>query len=146
MNPTIPSIEATATPRTVTRTEPAVAPKTETFVIDPDHSEIGFSVRHLVSRTRGRFERFSGEVRLDRQRLDHSSVTFEVDASSIDTRQPDRDAHLRSADFFDVEHYPTVRFTSERITSIGSDRYRVEGTLELRGIRKPTALEVSFLG
>lgn len=118
----------------------------ETFVIDPDHSEVGFSVRHLLSRTRGRFARFSGEIRLDRARPEGSNVTFEVDAASIDTRQSDRDAHLRSGDFFDVERYPVVRFTSERIAPIADDRYRVDGTLELRGLTKPLTLEVSYLG
>ncbi|MGE5178461.1 MAG: YceI family protein [Bacteroidota bacterium] len=120
--------------------------RTETFVLDSDHSEVGFSVRHLMSRTRGRFERFSGEVRLDRDHPERSSVVFEVDPASIDTRQSDRDAHLKSADFFDVERYPAVRFTSRRIEPIAQGRYRVEGVLELRGHAKPIALDVSFLG
>jgi polyisoprenoid-binding protein YceI len=119
---------------------------TETFVIDPDHSEVGFSIRHLLSRTRGRFARFGGEIRLDRAQPDRSSVVFEVEAASIDTRQPERDTHLRSADFFDVERYPVVRFTSRRITRIDGERYNVEGSLELRGIVKPMTLDVSYLG
>jgi polyisoprenoid-binding protein YceI len=118
----------------------------ETFVIDPDHSEVGFSVRHLLSRTRGRFGRFSGEIRLDRARPERSSVRFEVDAASIDTRQPDRDAHLRTADFFDVERHPVVRFASRRISKLDDERFRVEGDLELRGIVKSMALEVAYLG
>lgn len=135
MNPLSPSSVATESEA-----------RTETFIIDADHSEVGFSVRHLVSRTRGRFERFSGEVRLDRERPERSSVAFEVDPASIDTRQADRDAHLRSADFFDVERYPVVRFTSRRIERSGEGRYRVEGILELRGHAKTIALDVSFLG
>ena len=119
---------------------------TETFVIDADHSEVGFSVRHLLRRTRGRFARFSGTIQLDRARPERSTVDFEVDAVSIDTRQVDRDTHLRSADFFDVEHYPVVHFTSHRMARLDDRRFRVEGTLELRGIRKPMTLEVSYLG
>ena len=119
---------------------------TETFVIDPDHSEVGFSVRHMLSRTRGRFARFSGEIQLDREHPERSSVAFEVDAASIDTRNADRDAHLRSGDFFAVEHHPVIRFVSHRVTKLDEGRFQVDGTLQLRGILKPMALEVSYLG
>lgn len=129
-----------------TLTPNPVTASTTSFVIDTDHSEVGFSVRHMLSRTRGRFARFSGEIRLDRENPARSSVTFEVDPASIDTRQSDRDAHLRSGDFFDVEHHPVVRFTSERVTAAGGQTYRVEGTIELRGVRKPLALDVKYLG
>jgi len=121
-------------------------PGTQTFVIDPDHSDVGFSVRHMLSRTRGRFARFSGQIQLDREQPERSSIVFEVDPASIDTRQPDRDAHLKSGDFFDVERYPVVRFASQRISKIGVDRFRVEGTLDLRGILKPMTLEVTYHG
>jgi len=118
----------------------------ETFTADPSHSEVGFSVRHLLSRTRGRFGKFTAEIRLDRARPERSSVTFEVDPASIDTRQPDRDAHLRSGDFFDIEHHPVVRFTSSSMEPAGGEHYRVEGTLELRGVRKPLVLDVEYHG
>jgi len=118
----------------------------ETFTVDPTHSEVGFSVRHLLSRTRGRFAKFTAEIRLDRARPERSSVTFEVDPASIDTRQTDRDAHLRSGDFFDVENHPVVRFTSSRMEPAGGEHYRVEGTLELRGVRKPLVLDVEYHG
>ena len=123
-----------------------VTPTLETFVIDADHSEVGFSVRHLMSRTRGRFARFTGEIQLDRVQPENSSVRFEVDAASIDTRQKDRDAHLRSPEFFDVERFPVVRFTSRNIEKLDGERFRVEGALEMRGILKPVTLEVSYLG
>ena len=123
-----------------------IASTLETFAIDTDHSEVGFSVRHMLSRTRGRFARFSGEIQLDREHPESSSVTFEVDASSIDTRQPDRDTHLRSGDFFDVERHPVVRFKSHRITKLEGEKFNVEGTLELRGILKPMTLEVGYHG
>lgn len=134
-----------------TITTDTLAPQTpsaelQTFLVDPDHSEVGFSVRHLLSRTRGRFAKFTAEIRLDRERPEQSSVTFEVDPASIDTRQADRDAHLRSGDFFDIERFPVVRFTSTRITPAGGEHFRVEGTLELRGVRKPLVLDVAFHG
>ena len=135
---------------TSTRPNPATAEPAhtglETFVIDADHSEVGFSVRHLLSRTRGRFARFEGEIRLDRQRPEESRVQFQVDPASIDTRQPERDAHLKSGDFFDVERFPSIRFESTRVLSQGGDRYRVEGQLSLRGVTKAQALDVRWLG
>lgn len=134
---------STLSPSRIAETEPATR---ETFIIDPDHSEVGFRVRHLLGRAHGRFARFGGEVELDRERPERSRVRFEVEAASIDTRQPDRDAHLRSAEFFDVERHPVVRFTSQRIEPLGGERFRVEGVLELRGIRKPLALEVAYFG
>jgi polyisoprenoid-binding protein YceI len=118
----------------------------ETFAIDPDHSEVGFSVRHLLGRARGRFARFSGEIQLDREHPERSSVRFDVDAASIDTRQPDRDTHLRSADFFDVEQHPVIRFQSDGVRALGGERYQVTGELQLRGIRKLLALEVEWFG
>lgn len=124
----------------------AASQETQTFAIDADHSEVGFSVRHMLSRTRGRFARFSGQIQLDREQPERSSIAFEVDPASIDTRQPDRDAHLRSGDFFDVERFPVIRFTSGRITKLAADRFRVEGTLDLRGILKPMTLEVTYHG
>lgn len=125
---------------------PVTTQGTETFVIDADHSDVGFSVRHMLSRTRGRFARFSGQIELDREQPERSSIAFEVDPASIDTRQPDRDAHLKSGDFFDVGRFPAVRFTSNRITKLAGDRFKVEGTLDLRGILKPMALEVTYHG
>jgi polyisoprenoid-binding protein YceI len=119
---------------------------TQSFAIDSDHSEVGFSVRHMLTRTRGRFAKFSGTIHLDREQPEHSSVLFEVDAASIDTRNGDRDAHLKSGDFFEVEKYPLVRFTSSNVTKLDEQRYRVDGTFELRGILKPMSLEVSYLG
>ena len=139
-----PNPEATMSTAIHTATTPE--PGTQTFVIDSDHSDVGFSVRHMLSRTRGRFARFSGQIQLDREQPERSSIVFEVDPASIDTRQPDRDAHLKSGDFFDVERFPVVRFASQRISKLGIDRFRVEGTLDLRGILKPMTLEVTYHG
>jgi len=125
---------------------PVTGQEIQTFAIDTDHSDVGFSVRHMLSRTRGRFARFSGQIQLDREQPERSSIVFEVDPASIDTRQPDRDAHLKSGDFFDIERFPVIRFASSRMTMLAADRFRVEGTLDLRGILKPMSLEVTYHG
>lgn len=119
---------------------------TQTFVIDPDHSEVGFSVRHLLSRTRGRFASFSGTIELDRQHPESSHIRFQVDPASIDTRQADRDAHLKSGDFFDVGRFPVIRFESTAIRALGGEKYAVDGVLSLRGIDKPLTLEARYFG
>jgi polyisoprenoid-binding protein YceI len=117
-----------------------------TYAIDTTHSEVLFQVRHLVTRVRGRFARFSGTVAFDEQQPSASSVTLEIAADSIDTATPDRDAHLRSADFFDVERYPTLGFVSSRVEKKGAERYDVSGTLTIRGVSHQVTLPVTFLG
>ncbi len=118
----------------------------ETYSIDPGHSEVGFTVRHLVTNVRGRFNDFSGKINMDAKNLAGSSVDFHVKATSVDTAVPDRDKHLRTADFFDVEKYPEITFKSESIKSTGKDKYDVTGTLTLHGVSKKVTLPVSFLG
>lgn len=115
-----------------------------TWAIDPVHSEVSFTVRHLmVSKVRGRFTSFSGEFATGADPLD-SSVQATVDLSSIDTGNPDRDAHVRSADFFDVEQYPELTYRSTGIRRDGDD-FIVDGELSLHGVTKsvPLALEVN---
>src|SRR5258707_11079624 len=92
---------ATATPEGTT---------TRTFVIDKTHSEATFQVRHLITKVRGRFSDFEGTISFDEAHPERSSVNFTIQGASIDTSQPDRDQHLRSADFFHVERYPTITF------------------------------------
>ncbi len=116
-----------------------------TWVIDTSHSELGFRVRHLVSRVRGTFGEWSGTLQVDPARLDQGSVNVVIRTASIDTRQERRDNHLRSADFFDVETHPTMTFASERVERTG-DRMRVHGTLTMRGVSRPVILEGEFLG
>lgn len=120
--------------------------RAETFVIDPAHSEVSFQIRHLVSQVRGRFNDFSGTVQMDPKNLPASSVEFHIKATSIDTNVADRDKHLRSADFFDVEKYPEIIFKSESIKSAGKDKYNVAGTLTMHGVSKKVTLPVTFLG
>jgi polyisoprenoid-binding protein YceI len=120
--------------------------RAETFAIDPTHSEVSFQIRHMVSQVRGRFNDFSGTIQMDPKNLPASSVDLHIKATSIDTNVADRDKHLRTADFFDVEKYPEITFKSESIAPAGKDKYNVTGTLTLHGVSKKITLPVTFLG
>src|SRR6185295_3869824 len=120
--------------------------RADTFTIDPSHSEVTFQIRHLVSQVRGRFNEFSGTVQMDPKNLPGSSVEFQIKATSIDTNAPDRDKHLRSADFFDVEKFPEITFKSKSIKPTGKDTYNVTGTLTMHGVSKEVTLPVTYLG
>jgi polyisoprenoid-binding protein YceI len=124
----------------------ATASAVRTFAIDPTHSEVGFQVRHLLTRVRGRFTNFSGEIQFDEAEPERSSLTLTINAASIDTGTPDRDAHLRGADFFAVEQYPTLTFSSARITPRGGEQFDVEGTLTIRDRSQAITLPVNYLG
>jgi polyisoprenoid-binding protein YceI len=118
-----------------------------TWSIDPVHSEVGFTARHMmVSKVRGRFRTFSGEFVTGEDPLD-SSVTAEIDLSSIDTGSEQRDAHIRSADFFEVETYPTMTYRSTGVRRHGGDHI-LDGELTLKGVTKevPLALELNGFG
>jgi polyisoprenoid-binding protein YceI len=117
-----------------------------TYNIDTTHSNVGFRVRHLVSKTSGEFTKFSGTIVSDFENLDASSVEFVIQAASIDTRDAKRDDHLRSADFFDVEKYPEITFKSSKITRVNDDTFAVAGTLTMHGVSKEITLMVDFLG
>ena len=117
-----------------------------TWAIDPAHTTVEFAVKHLmISTVRGRFADLSGTVELDDQNPAESTVDVTINVASIDTRQADRDAHLRSADFFDVERFPTMRFKSTGITRDG-DALNVAGDLTIRGVTRPVALRVTEEG
>jgi len=111
--------------------------------IDLSHSGANFSVRHmLVSKVRGRFTKFTGVLNLDDEDITRSVVEATIDASSIDTGTEQRDAHLRSADFFDVEKYPELRFRSTRIEKLDDARFRVVGELTIRDVTREVLLDV----
>jgi polyisoprenoid-binding protein YceI len=119
------------------------APTTQTtWTIDPAHTEVGFSVKHLmISTVRGRFADVRGTIRLDGDDLTQASVEAEIATGSIDTRQEQRDAHLRSPDFFEVEKYPTITFRSTSVERIKNDRYRITGDLTIRDVTREVVLE-----
>jgi polyisoprenoid-binding protein YceI len=115
------------------------------YTIDPAHSEVGFTVRHLmVAKVRGLFTSFSGDIVIGEDPLD-SSVTASVDMDSIDTRNPDRNAHLRSADFFEIEKYPTMTYVSTSVEPT-SDGFIVHGDLTLKGVSRPVDLTLEYNG
>jgi len=123
---------------------PAMA--ADIYTVDKDHSQATFQVRHLLSKTGGRFSDFAGKVLLDEKRLEASSVEFRIRAASLDTDNEKRDQHLRAADFFDVEQHPEIVFKSEKIKKVGKDRYEVTGTFSMRGVDKRLVLPVAYLG
>jgi polyisoprenoid-binding protein YceI len=115
-----------------------------TWAIDPIHSSIGFSVRHLmVSKVRGTFDNFSGEIVVGED--GSASVTAEIAVDSVNTNNEQRDAHLKAADFFDVEQYPTATFRSTGVRTSG-DGFAVDGELTLKGVTKPITLDLEFNG
>ena len=129
----------------MTDTEVRTLPTAGTWNIDPSHSEVGFSVRHLgISKTRGRFGAFTGAITVAEVPED-SSVTVEIDVASIDTRDAGRDEHLRSPDFFDAATFPTMTFRSTKVSAKG-DRWLVEGELTIKGVTKQVVLATEFDG
>jgi polyisoprenoid-binding protein YceI len=122
-----------------------VAAHASDWQIDPSHSTAQFSVRHLmVSNVRGEFGKLSGQVQLDDADVTHSTVEATIDATSINTREPKRDAHLKSPDFFDVAKYPTLTFKSTQIKKAGKDKLAVTGDLTLHGVTRPVTLDVQL--
>ena len=120
---------------------------TTTWTIDPAHAEIGFAVRHLMIATvRGRFGAVSGTLTVDEQNPKNSKVDVTLDVTSIDTRQEMRDNHLRSADFFDVERFPTMHFVSKRIEGDVHGEFRVTGDLTIRDVTREVTLTATLEG
>jgi polyisoprenoid-binding protein YceI len=115
--------------------------------IDTLHSTVSFVLRHmLVSKVRGRFNRWRGQLEFDAASPMMASVTAQIEASSIDTNDPQRDAHIRSADFLDVERFPLISFHSTRVESTAEGALRLVGELTLRGVTRPVVLEVEYGG
>lgn len=117
-----------------------------TWVIDPSHVNVEFTVRHMmVHNVRGRFGTVTGSVELDEADPTRSTVEVEMDVASLDTREPKRDDHLRSADFLEVEKYPTITYKSSRIERNG-ENYRVIGDLTIKGVTREVVLDAELVG
>jgi polyisoprenoid-binding protein YceI len=120
---------------------------TGTYAIDPSHSRIGFVARHaMVTKVRGSFNEFEGSGHFDAENPTRSHLQLTIQAASIDTRNADRDAHLRSNDFFDMESYPTITFASTAVAQTGDDEYRVTGDLTIKGVSRPVTVELEYTG
>jgi polyisoprenoid-binding protein YceI len=116
------------------------------YDIDASHTSVGFVARHLmVSKVRGRFGTFDGHLTIAEEPLD-SAVEVAIGAASIDTRAEDRDAHLRSPDFLDVERYPQLAFRSTAVRHAGGNRFEVDGDLTIKDVTRPVRLDVEIDG
>lgn len=117
------------------------------WIVDPTHSSIDFTIRHMmIAKVKGTFHTFEANIEADPTDLTTADVQFSIDLSSIDTRNDDRDAHLRTADFFDIEKYPKLTFQSTQITKTGDREYNVTGNLNLHGVTRPETFSVTFEG
>lgn len=116
-----------------------------TWQLDPTHTEIGFTVRHIMSKVRGKFETFEGTL-VTEEDITQSKVSVSVDLSSINTGTPDRDNHLRSGDFFNVESTPKMTFTTTGVTQKSDTDFVVTGDLQIKDVTKSIDLDVEFLG
>lgn len=118
-----------------------------TYVLDPTHTRIGFVARHaMVTKVRGSFNEFEGTGRFDATDPANSSLALTIQAKSIDTRNPDRDAHLRSNDFFAMDEHPEIRFQSSAIEQTGDTTFAVTGDLTIKGVTKPVTVDLDYTG
>lgn len=118
-----------------------------TWVIDPTHSEIGFKVKHLmISNVKGTFGEFSGQLVTEGDDFSTAAITFQINPASINTGVADRDAHLKSGDFFDVENFSEITFTSGKLSKSGEDEFTLTGKLVIKGVAQPVNLDVEFGG
>jgi polyisoprenoid-binding protein YceI len=120
-------------------------PATATWTIDPAHTTVGFSARHLMAaRVRGSFKTFSGKIDIG-DTPESSTVQVSIDAASIDTGAKDRDNHLRSPDFLDVDRFPSLEFASSAVRAVAGG-YAVDGNLTIRGTSRPVTLQMQYMG
>ena len=118
-----------------------------TWNLDTAHSSVEFAIKHMViSSTKGRFTKYEVDANVDEANLANSSATVRIDASSVETRDEKRDAHLRSADFFDAENHPYITFKTKRLEPKGGDDYKLVGDLTIRGVTKEVALDGEVTG
>lgn len=126
-----------------TATAPSQATQQTQWQLDPAHSAAHFSVRHLmISNVRGEFTKLTGSAQINPDDPAKSTVEVTIEAASLNTREPQRDEHLRSPDFFDVANYPTLMFRSKRIESLGEETFKVTGDLTIHGVTKQVTFDV----
>jgi polyisoprenoid-binding protein YceI len=118
----------------------------ETYTIDPVHSSVGFTIRHFVAKVPGKFNKFSGQIRVDRDNLAQSLAEASIEVTSIDTGNQKRDNHLRNPDFFDAAQFPAIKFKSTSWKAKGENTFEVTGDLTIKDVTKPVVLTVTSLG
>jgi len=124
-----------------------IAPARTVWNLDPSHLDVGFAVRHLmISTVKGRFGSVAGTVSVEGDDFATAKVDVSIDTASVDTREPKRDEHLRSADFFDVARFPTMTFASTRVERVTKNRYTLVGDLTIRGVTREVSLDVMSEG
>ena len=118
-----------------------------TYTIDPSHSRIGFVARHaMITKVRGAFNEVEGSGQFDPQNPEASTISVTIQTASVDTRNADRDAHVRGADFLDVEAFPTLTFVSTAIASTGGDDFDITGDLTIKDVTRPVTFSVELTG
>ncbi|MEW2132160.1 YceI family protein [Streptomyces sp. NPDC005435] len=138
-----------STPETTTAAPAGatLAGLTGDYTIDPAHTSIGFTARHaMVTNVKGSFTEFTGTLHLDGENPANSTASLDVTMDSIDTGNADRDTHLKSADFFKTDEFPTMTFRSTKAESLGGDDYRITGDLSILGTTKPITIDLEFNG
>ncbi len=118
----------------------------DTYKIDAVHSEVSFKIRHLVAKSSGRFTKFSGSVQLDEKNISKSSVQVNIESASVNTDNEGRDKHLRSADFFDIEKFPTITFKSTDVKEVSKGKLLVTGDFTLHGVTKRISFPITNIG
>ncbi|MBP6506761.1 MAG: polyisoprenoid-binding protein [Opitutaceae bacterium] len=118
----------------------------ETYVIDPAHSSVGFSIRHIFSKVPGSFTKFTGTIGVNQDKMEENTVEAVIDVGSVNTASEKRDGHLKTPDFFDVATYATITFKSTAWKKTGDDTYDVTGDLTIKDVTKPVVLKVTALG
>ncbi len=120
---------------------------TTTWAIDPTHTEIGFKVKHMMfTNVSGRFDQFNGTVETEGDDFANANISFQADTASINTGNADRDAHLKSADFFDAEQFPNLAFKATEFNKVDDNNFKLSGDLTVHGVTKPVTLDAEYSG
>lgn len=117
-----------------------------TYAVDVDHSSVSFKIRHLFSNVQGNFRKFEGTMEYEPGKPETWKASGTIDAASIDTNVAERDKHLRSADFFDTEKFPTIEFHTTTVKAVSDGKAQAEGVIKIHGVEKPIVLDVDILG
>lgn len=116
------------------------------YTVDASHSNVGFTIRHMVSKVSGDFKDFEGEFKFDDKKVENSMAKFTIKTASVSTNNQKRDDHLKSGDFFDTDKYPTITFESKKVTKAGKNKYKLMGDMTMHGVTKSVTFDVEYMG